>query len=72
MTKRRSHGEGAIDQRGENNWRLRYRINGKRYTKAFRGTKTEAQKALRVLLHAGDTGAHVEPDRLTLSAWVEH
>ena len=72
MTKKRGHGEGSIDQRGENNWRLRYRINGKRFTKPFRGTKTEAQKALRQLLHAGDTGSHVTPDKLTFGAWAVH
>jgi integrase len=72
MTKKRGHGEGSIDQRGENIWRLRYRINGKRYTKPFRGTKTEAQKALRQLLHAADTGSHVTPDRLTFGAWAAH
>ena len=29
MTKR-SHGDGAIDERGENTYRLRYRVNGRR------------------------------------------
>ena len=72
MAKRRSHGEGSVDQRGENVWRLRYRVGGKRFAKTFRGTKTEAQKALRDLLHAGDTGAHVDPDKQTLGAWAEH
>ena len=30
MTKRRAHGIGGIDPRGENTWRLRYRVGGKR------------------------------------------
>lgn len=72
MTKRRGHGDGAIDQRGENSWRLRYRVNGKRYTKTVQGTKTEAQKALRDLMHTGDTGEHVEPDKMTVGQWIEH
>jgi integrase len=72
MSKRRAHGDGGIDQRGENSWRLRYRVNGRRYTKAFRGTKTEAQKALRDLLHSGDTGGHVAPDKMTLGQWIDH
>lgn len=72
MSKRRAHGDGGIDRRGENSWRLRYRINGRRYTKAFRGTKTEAQKALRDLLHSGDTGEHVAPAKMTLGQWIEH
>jgi hypothetical protein len=72
MTKKRGHGDGGIDARGENSWRLRYRVNGKRFVKTVHGTKSEAQKALRDLLHSGDTGAHVAPDRMTLGAWIEH
>jgi hypothetical protein len=72
MTKRRRFGDGAIDQRGENSWRLRYRIKGKRYTATFRGSKSEAQRELRRLLHLGDTGDHVAPDKLTLGQWIEH
>ena len=58
--------------RGENSWRLRYRVNGKRFAKTVHGTKSEAQKALRDLLHAGDKGEHVAPDRMTLGEWIEH
>lgn len=72
MTKRRTYGDGGIDARGENSWRLRYRVNGRRYAKAFHGTKSEAQKALRDLLHAGDKGEHVAPDKITLDDWIEH
>src|SRR5258706_14558090 len=72
MARKKGHyGAGSIDKSGENSWRLRYRINGKRYTKVVEGTKTEAAKELRRLLHAGDTGAHVAPDKITLAAWVE-
>jgi len=71
ITRRRAYGDGGIDPRGENSWRLRYRINGKRFTKTVRGTKTEAQKALRDLLHSGDTGTHVAPDKITVGQWVE-
>jgi hypothetical protein len=68
--KRRTYGDGGIDARGVNSWRLRYRVNGKRFTKAFHGTKTEALKELRRLLRSGDTGEHVEPSRLTVAQWV--
>jgi integrase len=67
---KRSHGTGSIDPSGERSWRLRYRINRKRYTATFRGTKTEAQKELRRLLHSGDVGQHIAPDRLTLREWL--
>jgi integrase len=72
MTKKRDYGSGAIEARG-NSWRLRYRIGGKVFRKTLKDTtKSEAQKTLRQLLHAGDTGQHVAPDRLTLRQWSEH
>jgi integrase len=71
VTRRRAYGDGGIDARSENSWRLRYWINGKRFTKTVRGTKSEAQKMLRDLLHSGDTGTHVAPDKITVGAWVE-
>ena len=43
MTKR-THGDGSIDQRGENSFRLRYRISKKRYQKTFHGTLAEARR----------------------------
>lgn len=72
MTKRRGFGDGGIDARGENSWRVRYRVNGQQFTKTVKGTKSAAQKALRDLLHAGDTGNHVAPDKMTLGRWIEH
>jgi integrase len=72
MSKRRGYRDGGIDQRGENSWRLRYRVNGVAYAKTVRGSKTEALKALRDVLHAGDTGEHVAPDKMTLRQWAEH
>ena len=60
MTKR-EHGEGSIVERGENVWRLRYRVEGKpkRFSLTFHGTRAEAKKKLRELLKSGDDGAHV-------------
>jgi integrase len=63
---RRDHGDGGIDERGNDRWRLRWRVNGKRHTKAFRGTLSEARKELSRLLKSADDGAHVAPDKLTL------
>jgi integrase len=71
MTKRRSHGEGSIDPRGDDTWRLRYRVDGKRYTATFHGTLPDARKELRRLLRDGDTGDHVAPDKVTLAQWVD-
>ena len=70
MTKR-SHGDGGIDERGDGVYRLRYRITGRRYTKTFRGTLTEARKELRALVRSGDTGDHVDPTKKTVGEWID-
>jgi len=69
---KRSHGDGGIDQRGENTFRLRYRIGKQRFAVTFHGTPAEAKKKLRELLKSGDDGQHVEPTRMTLGDWIEH
>jgi integrase len=69
---RRSHGDGGIDQRGEDSFRLRYRVGNKRHAKTFRGTLAEAKTELRRLLRSADTGEHVDPSRMTVGEWVEH
>lgn len=69
--RRRTYGNGGIDVRGENSWRLRYRIGSKRFTKTIRGTKSDAQKRLRDLLHAGDIGEHVAPNQITVTQLAE-
>jgi integrase len=68
MTKR-SHGDGSIDQRGENIYRLRYRVDRRRFTQTFRGSLSEARKELRRLLKSGDDGSHIAPNRITLTEW---
>jgi integrase len=70
MTKR-SFGDGGIDERGEGRYRLRYRHNGKRFSKAFRGTISEARKELRRLIRSGDTGEHVDPNKITVGQWID-
>jgi hypothetical protein len=68
---RRSHGDGHIYKRSENSFRLRYRINGKRYSAPFRGSLSEARKRLRELIRSGDVGMHIEPDKITIGEWIE-
>lgn len=67
---KRDHGDGGIDERGPDRWRLRWRVGGKRYTKAFHGTKRAAQTELRRLLKSADDGAHVTPDKMTLAVYL--
>jgi integrase len=69
MTKR-SYADGGIDQRGPDHWRLRWRHNGKRFTKTVQGSLKDARTELRRLLRTADTGEHIAPDRMTLAAWI--
>jgi integrase len=64
------YGEGAVDKRGENSYRLRWRVDGNRYTKTYNGSITEAKRELRRLLKSADDGMHVAPVKLTLAAWI--
>jgi integrase len=67
---KRSYGEGNIEKRGENRFQLRYRVNKRRFKKTFHGTLADAKKELRAILHSGDTGEHIAPDRGTLAEWA--
>src|SRR5262249_22922968 len=71
MTNRRDRGDGAIDARAPNTFRLRYRIKGQRFSVTFRGTLQEARKELRRPLRSGDTGEHVAPGKITLGQWAQ-
>ena len=68
---KRSHGEGSIDPRGEKVHRLRYRHDGRRFTKTFHGTLTEARQELRRLIQSGHSGEHVDPAKVTVAQWIE-
>ena len=70
MTGHSTWGGGNISARSTNSWRLRYSVNGKRFTATVRGTKSEARTELRRLLRSGDTGDHVAPSRVTLASWA--
>jgi hypothetical protein len=71
MTARRVHGQGSIQPRGKNSWRIRYRIGGAQHAETFRGLKSAAQKRLTDLLAAGNRGEHVAPSRVTVSEFIE-
>ena len=71
MSDKRDYGDGGIDERGKDRWRLRYRVDGKRHTKTVIGSITDAKRELRRLLKSADDGEHVAPDAITLAAWIE-
>jgi integrase len=64
-------GNGSIQQRGKNSWRLRYYVRDQRHEVTFRGTRDEARKELRKILKSIDDGEHIAPDKVTLSAWID-
>jgi integrase len=70
MTKR-AHGDGGIDTRGDAVHRLRYRLDGRRFTKTFHGTLSQARKELGRLIQSGHAGEHIEPAKVTLAQWIE-
>jgi integrase len=53
---------------GDGAWRLRYRINGRRFTIHVK-TKTDASEALQKIL--GSKEKHVAPARLTVAQWAD-
>jgi integrase len=71
MTKTKArNGNGSIRKRGDA-LQLRYRIDGKRFGVAFKGTEAEAEVELRRLLGTGDNGTHIEPNKLTVGQWID-
>jgi integrase len=72
MTKR-SHGTGSFkEDKKAGTTRIRYRVDGKRYSETFPGTKKEAEVRLRTLLSSADKGEHIAPDQQTVKGWIEH
>src|SRR5215472_11935700 len=68
---------GHIRQRSPGSFELRYSLGtdpatGKRktVTTTVRGSRKDAERELRRLLHAVDTGQHVDPTRMTMRRWL--
>jgi integrase len=68
---KRHRGDGGIDPRGPDTWRLRLRVQGRRITQTFHGSLSDARKELRRLLKSGDDGTHVAPDKITLGQRID-
>ena len=68
---------GHIRERSAGGFELRYSLGtdpatGRRKiaTATVRGSRKDAEKELRRLLRAVDTGEHVEPNRMTVERWI--
>lgn len=69
--------QGHIRQRSPGSWEVRYSLGkdpatGKRRvaTATVNGNRRDAEKELRRLLRALDTGEHVDPSRMSAEAWL--
>jgi hypothetical protein len=69
--------KGNITQRGERSFRLKFDVGrdpatGKRLTRlvTFRGTKREAQKELARPIAQVSDGSYIEPQKLTVAAYI--
>jgi integrase len=62
---------GHIRQRSPGSWELRYKSAGRTVTKTVRGTKAEAQRALRQLMVEHDKGiAAKAPAKMLVADWL--
>jgi hypothetical protein len=61
---------GHVRQRSPGSWELRYRAEGRTVTSTVRGSKKDAEKALRAALGAVDQGTHAKPNKLTVGELV--
>ena len=70
MTKKRAHGDGGIDERGENSFRLSYYVDGKRHTETFRGSEKDAHALLAKRRTDAAEGKFVAPNKKTIAEFV--
>lgn len=70
--KRRNHGDGSVEPRGGDAWRLRYRVHGRKFSKTVHATsKKEALAELRNLTSSAGKDQHIEPSRISLATWID-
>lgn len=74
---RNPQGSGTIRQRKDGTWEARYTLGrdpgtGKQIQKSVYGkTQKEVRKKLTEITHSLDMGIYTEPDKITLSKWLE-
>jgi len=76
--KKKMRRTGHIRERPSGSFEVRYSLGtdpatGRRKTATatVRGTRKDAERELRRLLHAVDTGEHVDPNRITVGQWLD-
>lgn len=67
---------GTITRRGTRSWRIKYdlpRADGQRRTayKTVKGTKKDAERELRAILHRADKGIAIDPSKITVAEYLD-
>jgi len=63
---------GHIRERSPGHFELRYKRSGRTFTKTMRGSKTDAQRALRQLISEHDRGvAAIAPAKMLVADWLQ-
>ena len=68
---RASNGMGSIRQRKDKTWEARYSTPEGRQKSLYGKTEGEVTKKLKAVLHEIDTGAWMEPSKMTVGEWLE-
>jgi integrase len=76
MPKKRGNNEGTIRQRSNGTWEARFTVgyasDGKLIQKSvYSTTREDAQKKMREAIRQIERGEYVEPNKLTLSEWLD-
>lgn len=69
--KRASNGMGSVRQRADGRWEGRYSAPDGRQRSVYGKTEAEVTKKLKAVLREIDTGAWLNPSRMTVSEWME-
>lgn len=68
---RAANGMGTVRQRKDGLWEARYTAPDGRQRSLYARTEAEVTKKLRAAQHEVDTGAWLEPSRMTVGEWLE-
>lgn len=68
---RAANGMGTVRQRKDGTWEGRYTAPDGRQRSVYAKTEAEVTKKLRAILHEIDSGAWLEPSRMTVDEWLD-
>ena len=68
---RAANGMGTVRQRKDGTWEGRYTAPDGRQRSVYAKTEAEVTRKLRAILHEIDSGAWLEPSRMTVGEWLD-